>query len=95
MTDVNCLHCKISKAIIDHFRLAQSLPADQYPDLGSDEVVKILVNLAQVVSDTITPCESGEEQLFRRVGLFSARVIKFALEDLKQDDRIAQGARLQ
>jgi hypothetical protein len=94
-TDPNCLHCKISMAIIEHFRAEQALAADQYPELGSEEVVKILNHLAQVVADTITPCENGEAQLLRRVGLISARIIKFALEDLKREAGAPQGVRLQ
>ena len=94
-TDPNCLHCKISLAIIEHFRAEQGLPADQYPDLGSPEVFNILNHLAQVVADTITPCENGEAQLLRRVGLVSARIIKFAMEDLKREASPIAGVRLQ
>lgn len=85
MTDPNCLHCKISETIIAHFRAEQGLAADQYPHLGDEEVVAILNNVAQVVADTITPCEKGEPQLLRRVGLVASRIIKFGLETMKLD----------
>ena len=82
-TDPNCLHCKISLLIIDHFRNEQGLRSDEYPDLGTEEVVKTLNQLAQVVADVITPCEQGEPQLLRRAALFSGRVVKFAMQDLQ------------
>jgi len=97
MTDCNCLHCKISAVIIDHFRAEQSLPADQYPSLGSEEVVTILNHTAQVVADTIMPCEQGHAQMLRRVGLFSSRVVQFALAYMGQpaDGTRPEGIRLQ
>jgi hypothetical protein len=51
--------------------------------------------VAQVVADTMTPCEKGEAQLLKRVGLFSARIIKLALDDMKRANAPAEGARLQ
>jgi hypothetical protein len=94
-TDPNCLHCKISAVIIDHYRSMQSLSADQYPDLGSDEVRHMLIHLAQVVADVITPCEKGETQLLRRIGMFSASVVKYAQPHLNADASPAPGVRLQ
>ena len=95
MSDCNCLHCKLSIVIIDHYRTEQKLTKDQYPDLGNEEVPVILSNIAQVVANIMTPCEQGEPQLLRRVGLFSAKVIKYALEDLKGEHSPRPGARLQ
>jgi hypothetical protein len=90
----DCLHCKISLLIIEHFRTQQGLSADAYPHLGNEEVPEILANVAQVVADTITPCEEGAEQMLRRVGIFAAKVIRLANEDLQRGGR-AEGVRLQ
>jgi hypothetical protein len=76
MTD--CLHCKISMLVIEHFRMAQGLAANVYPHLGNDEVPNMLTHLAQVVADVITPCEDGKPQLLRRVGLFASKVVQLA-----------------
>jgi hypothetical protein len=91
MTD--CLHCKISMVIIEHFRSEQGLPADAYPHFGNEEVPNILSNIAQVVADVITPCD-GTEQLMRRVGLFAAKVVRLAREDMESGGR-KQGVSLQ
>jgi hypothetical protein len=79
-----CLHCTISLAILDHLRCEQGLRPDQYPEIRGPEVRAILANIAQVVVDTVTPCENGEDQLHRRIAVFTGMVTRFGLADLRR-----------
>lgn len=91
MTGENCLHCKISQVIIEHFRAEQGLSGDAYPHFGEDELPILLIAIANVAADVLAPADLDPALLAMRVGLFANKIIQFAAAT----DRPPAGVRLQ